>query len=166
MFVESAIAADQLDARGARIVETYVANLSHLDLLYASPESGDALVAEAEADPLRERWRAALGARYREADTVGWVERVLADASGGDDTGDGSDGDTASVEDTGPADTASADDSGDDSEGGPPAGGDSGCAGCASGTRGAVGGIPMLLLAFGVMVRRRGRRCRAGADSG
>jgi hypothetical protein len=152
VFVESATAADQLDARGARIVETYVANLSHLDLLYASPESGDALVAEAGADPLRERWKAALGARYREADTVGWVERVLADASGGDDTGDGSDGDT------GPADTASAEDSagGDDTgdDAARPAGGDAGCAGCAS-ARGELGVLPMLVLAFGVMARRR-----------
>lgn len=139
VFVASATAADQLDARGARIVDTYVANLSHLDLLYASPETGDALIAEAEADPLEDRWKAALGARYREADTVGWVARALADAPvdpATDDTAVDSAGDTAAG---GGGDTAS----------------EEGCAGCGTGAGGGLAVLPLALVAVGVRRRRR-----------
>ena len=51
-------------------------DLSHLDLLYASPVTGELLLAEAEADPVEDGWKAGLGERYIVADTLGWVERV------------------------------------------------------------------------------------------
>lgn len=143
VFVSSASAGDRLGARGAVVAESYVANLSHLDLLYASPETGDALEAEAEADPLHDRWKAALGARYREADTVGWVERVLADAPVDTGGGDTAGGDTAGDTAGGPGDTAA------------DGGGTAGCAGCASGGTGALAVWPLVGLAVVVGRRRR-----------
>ena len=84
VFVDSATRADALTARGATVVESRVVDLSHLDLLYASPITGQLLQDEAAADPDL-AWLGAVGARYAAADTLGWVEGVLADDTAGDD---------------------------------------------------------------------------------
>ena len=164
VFVTSATAGDRLTARGAEVVETYVANLSHLDLLYASPITGSLLIAEAEADPLENRWMAAVGARYIEADTLGWVERVLADEvvdtggdTGGDtdtdtdtDTGGDTEEDTDAPDDTGPVvDT----DTGDDA----PKPDEEGCGGgCAApGQPGGAGTLALALAGLALARRRR-----------
>lgn len=102
VFVDSATAADRLTGRGAQVVDTYVANLSHLDLLYASPITGQ-LLADAAAEPDGEAWMAAVGARYTEADTINWVEDALAED---EDTGDTGGGDTGVPDDSGLGDTA------------------------------------------------------------
>lgn len=98
VFVSSATDAGALTARGAEVVESKVVDLSHLDLLYASPITGELLIEDAATDPTL-AWEAALGERYIAADTIGWVEGVLAEdptapgeadtgtASGGDETG-------------------------------------------------------------------------------
>lgn len=90
VFVSSALAADTLTGRGAVVVETRTANLSHLDLLYASPITGQLMQDQAAADADL-AWLGALGERYAAEDTLGWVERVLADDPtvdpGGADTG-------------------------------------------------------------------------------
>ena len=86
VFTDSALHADTLTARGASVVQTRTVNLSHLDLLYASPVTGDLMIAEADAHPLENAWMRSLGERYTEADTIGWIEAVLADDPEPDDT--------------------------------------------------------------------------------
>jgi hypothetical protein len=112
--------------------------LSHLDMLVASPETGQALI-DAATTP-GEAWKRALGERYVAADSVGWVVAALADAGGPDDTDDtGSGGDDTGVGDTGVGgdtdDTDVADDTGDtDRRGaGPAESGGCGCDGAAVG---------------------------------
>lgn len=94
VFVSSATAATALTARGAELVESKVVNLSHLDLLYASPITGELLIEDAATDPGL-AWEAAIGQRYIEADTIGWVEGALAEDAGDppEDTGDTAPGD-------------------------------------------------------------------------
>jgi hypothetical protein len=94
VFVSSATASERLTARGAKVVSTHVANLSHLDLLYASPITGEMLVDAGAADD-DDAWMIAFGERYTEEDTIGVVEGWLADEAGG------STGDTGGAEDTG-----------------------------------------------------------------
>lgn len=113
VFVDSATAIDRLTGRGAEVVDTYVANLSHLDLLYASPITGELLIEAAAANPDEDGWMAAFGERYTEADTINWVDDALAEDedTGGDDSGDtGDTGGDDTAEDSG--DTA-VDDTGD-----------------------------------------------------
>ncbi len=174
VFIDSATQAERLTARGAEVVQTYVANLSHLDLLYASPITGQLLIDGAETDPTENGWMAAFGARYIEADTLGWVEDVLADDSsavdtddtGTDDTGlDDTEVDDTEVDDTEVDDTESDgtgsdgtefDDTGSD---GTNADGDqvnpktSGC-GCAAGSRLPLS-LPLLALPLLIAVPRR-----------
>lgn len=88
VFVQSALYAEALTGRGARVVEARTVELSHLDVLYASPVTGELLQEEAAADPLREGWKEAWGQRYAQADTLGWIDEVLADEAPEDtDTG-------------------------------------------------------------------------------
>ncbi len=108
VFVTSATDASALTARGAVVVRTKTVGVSHLDLLSASPSTGAALITASAADP-DDAWMADLGTRYTEADTIGWVEAVLADGAGGDDTGEDAEDDSAGAADTGPADTGPAD---------------------------------------------------------
>lgn len=82
VFVDSALDPDALTARGALVVERAAVALSHLDLLYASPLTGELLVEAAEAGGPEDAWMRAFGARYTEADTIGWIERALADPPG------------------------------------------------------------------------------------
>ncbi len=165
VFVESAGGLDRLAGRGATVVQTDTVNLSHIDLLYASPITGQLLIDAAGADG-GEAWMAAVGARYTSEDSIGWVDRALAedDTGGGDpgDTGGGNDtGDTAGGNDTAVTDTAAgADDTAtdgmqdvDDGKGGAWGG----CEGC-NGTGTAPAGILGVLAA--VFVRRR-RETRA-----
>jgi pimeloyl-ACP methyl ester carboxylesterase len=147
VFTTSATHADALTARGAVVQDTYVANLAHLDLLYASPITGQILIDAGEADPTEDGWMRAVGQRYVDADTLGWLEQVLADPAGPGDSGDT--GDTGVVDDTG------ADDTGDTDRG--PLDGDGGwaanCDGCA-GAPGAPAGW-LLVLAGAALLRRR-----------
>jgi uncharacterized protein (TIGR03382 family) len=104
VFVESGTDAGALTARGAILVETRKANLSHLDLLYASPITGDLLIQEAQADPLENGWMQGVGERYIEEDTIGQVELWLEDPedSGGEDSEVDSEGGEDSATDSEP----------------------------------------------------------------
>ncbi len=116
VFVSSATHTDNLTARGAAVGEVKIVNLSHLDLLYASPITGQLLIDDAATDPVEKGWQVGVGERYIVADTINWVEAVLADPP--DDSG------TTPTDDTGVTPT---DDTGvpatDDSD--PPANEDS-----------------------------------------
>jgi len=79
VFVDSALDATALDARGAQIAEARQANLSHIDLLYASPITGELLIETAESGPDEGLWARGVGKRYAEEDTLGWVQEILAD---------------------------------------------------------------------------------------
>jgi pimeloyl-ACP methyl ester carboxylesterase len=81
VFVDSALNASALDARGALVVESRTANLSHIDLLYASPITGQLLVDAADAGGPDDQWARGVGKRYTSEDTLGWMEAVLADPS-------------------------------------------------------------------------------------
>ncbi len=160
VFVGSALWTDTLTARGAHVVETAVVDLSHIDLLYASPITGELLVEAAGDDPGLQ-WMAALGERYTDADTLGWIERVLADDDGGSDTGtadggssDGgsADGGTADAGDDGGADTATSGDTG--AMAGDPAVTNGGCGRCSSARGPAAAGWALLLALLGIRRRR------------
>ena len=89
VFVDSALDERAITARGGSVTESYTANLSHLDLLYASPITGDLLVQAADAGGPDEQWMRGVGLRYTEADTLGFIVRVLEDPPGtGTETGD------------------------------------------------------------------------------
>ncbi len=142
VFVTSATKAENLTKRGAVVKETYIANLSHIDLLYASPITGQLLIDASAGNPA-DAWMASVGQRYIEADTLGWVERVLADEPGPDDTDPNDTGDTA-PDDTGSSET-------DDPDNGLL----KGCEGCASGA--AQPPAFGLLVGLGLLLRRRSR---------
>ena len=95
VFTTSSTHTEMLTERGADVVEVKTVNLSHMDLLYASPITGQALVDLADSAPENEYMRP-YGERYIEADTLGWLVEVLADP--GSDTGDT--GDTTDTADT------------------------------------------------------------------
>lgn len=147
VFVSSATQADTLTGRGAEVKESKVVNLSHLDLLYASPITGELMIEAAAEDPDM-AWYASFGERYIEADTIGWVEDVLADEVEPGDSGDGGDSaDTGGELDSDPVDGD--DGSGQNPEEADPAGG---CGACA-GVPGASGWLG--LVALGLLRRRR-----------
>jgi MYXO-CTERM domain-containing protein len=90
VFVDSALQEAAVDARGAVVVEAKVAHLSHLDLLYASPITGQLLIDLADDGGLDDSWARGVGKRYTREDTLGWIEGVLADdpSTGAGDTAD------------------------------------------------------------------------------
>jgi hypothetical protein len=92
VFVDSALMAETLTGRGARVTLAETRDLSHLDLLYASPITGGLLQDAAAEDPTNNGWMEGVGARYIAEDSLGWVEAALADP-GGSDGGDGGTGD-------------------------------------------------------------------------
>lgn len=130
VFLDSALAGSALTARGAVIVEAETKDLSHLDLLYASDVTGELLI-EAGNDE-GEEWMVAVGERYAEENSLGWLVEVLADEETSD-TEDTDSTDTDSESDTEVSDT---DDSTDETD---PGARLQDCAGC-SGT-----GVPMPL---------------------
>ncbi|RME24583.1 MAG: hypothetical protein D6798_10875 [Deltaproteobacteria bacterium] len=173
VFVDSALQADTLTARGARVVESAVVDLSHVDLLYASPVTGE-LLEEAAGDDPQLQWMAALGQRYAEADTLGWIERVLADDAGGGDTGGT---DTGGADTGGPdggtpdggtaADGGAADTGGVTGGAGDPAPDESGvtnggCGRCSSTRDPGTGGAALLLVLAAIRRRRRPGARRSG----
>jgi triacylglycerol lipase len=85
VFVDSATREAPITARGGTISESYIADLSHLDLLYASPITGELLIEAADEGGPDEQWMRGVGQRYAEADTLGFLERVLADPPGSED---------------------------------------------------------------------------------
>jgi hypothetical protein len=172
VFVDSALQETTLTARGAVVVDATTRNLSHLDLLYASPITGQLLIDAGEADPEADGWMRAVGERYTEADTLGWVEAALADPETGDDGGSdgGSDGGTGGDDGgDGSGDDGGGDGSGDEG------GGEQGTtddvddtASAAEGNDGkwdggrcstvtATGGMVAWLAVLGVAARRRER---------
>lgn len=82
VFLSSASDDRAVTARGGAVVERYAADVSHLDLLYASPITGQLLIDAADAGTAADAWMRGVGARYTAADTLGWIERVLADPPG------------------------------------------------------------------------------------
>lgn len=88
VFVSSATDTSALTARGARVEEVQIVNLSHLDLLYASTITGQLLIDASEEEGGRP-WQRAFGERYIQADALGWLERVLADEEPEPDEGTG-----------------------------------------------------------------------------
>jgi triacylglycerol lipase len=157
VFTTSALDASALTARGAEVVATREADLSHLDLLYASPITGGLLQDAAAQDPLENGWMTGVGARYTAEDTIGQVEDWLADPENPDDTGEPTDDTgTGPTDDTGtqPQDDSATQDSdgvGNDSEADD--GRDPGSCGCSSATPGAWGWLG--LVAMGLLIRRR-----------
>ena len=135
VFTTSALDEDALTARGAVVVEAKTANLSHLDLLYASEHNADLLAEAAAEDPSEDAWKGALAERYAEADTVGWLAEVLADPDTGGDGGGGSDG---SGSDGGGSDGGGTDGGGTDGSGSD-GGADSGGADTGTPTSGKTG---------------------------
>jgi triacylglycerol lipase len=154
VFTDSATYGAALTARGSVIQETRTANLSHLDLLYASTVTGSLLIAQGNADPQEDGWMTAVGARYQSEDTLGWVQDVLADPEPADTGDSGDTADTGLEEtggetgDTGPSDSAP---SGMTS----PSGGD--CRGGCSNNSGPVNGALLGLILFLVPLLRQGR---------
>ena len=150
VFVDSATDSSGLTSRGAVVVDSYVANLSHLDLLYASPITGELLKEDALTDPTEKGWEDPLGDRYIEADTIGWVDVALAeDVDPGDDGG----GDGGGGEDTG-GDGGGGDEGAGAELNTDPLGGSRGCGACSSAGAGGAGGWALLGL-LGLLVRRR-----------
>ncbi|GDX81611.1 hypothetical protein LBMAG42_34220 [Deltaproteobacteria bacterium] len=152
VFLTSATAQERLTARGAVVKDVHVANLSHLDLLYASPITGELLIDAGAADN-DDAWMIAFGERHTSEDTIGVVEDWVADAdTGGDDTGDTGGDDTAS-EDSGTDDTAAEDTGGKDHPGDIPGNLPEECGACNGGS-----GAPValgVLAALGAVARRR-----------
>lgn len=155
VFTSSALKASALTARGAEVIATREADLSHLDLLYASPITGGLLQDAAAQDPLENGWMTGVGARYTAEDTIGQIDIWLADPDGPDDSGDPTDDSGPEpTDDTGPEpkdDSAEkeSDGVGYDSEGDD--GRDPGSCGCNS----AAPAGWMGLLALGLLLRRR-----------
>lgn len=106
VFETSALDEAAITHRGAVVVGTHTANLSHLDLLYASPITGQLLIdaANSDGDP----WERGVGKRYTAEDTIGWAEGVLADEADTDttDTSDTSNPNDTDTTDTGGHDTS------------------------------------------------------------
>ncbi|MCP4805817.1 MAG: hypothetical protein GY913_03245 [Proteobacteria bacterium] len=143
VFVDSATRVETLTGRGAQVGEVRVVDLAHLDLLYASPVTGQILIDAGDADPTEDGWMRAVGERYVEADTLGWVVEVLADP---EEPGD-----------TGPLDTDEPTDTGDLDGSGNPGGGAGvlrNCDGCATSTSSPGAGLTLL---FGALLWRRRR---------
>ena len=160
VFTDSATHSSALTARGAVVHETRTANLSHLDLLYASTLTGSLLIAQGEADPTEDGWKIAVGARYQSEDTLGWVQEILADPEPADtgDTGEtgetGDTGDTADSADTGLEETgAETGDTGPGDSGTSPS--EKGCGGgCNSNSSPASGALLALILLFIPLLRQ------------
>jgi triacylglycerol lipase len=125
VFEASAMATAGLLSRGAPLLEARTFSLSHLDLLFASPELGAALVAQGDADPANAGYLRALGQRWIDADSVGWIRGLLADPDAGDDddSAGSDDDDLADDDDSAPDDDDLADDDdvADDDDGAPEA---------------------------------------------
>ena len=153
VFLTSATDGDRLTGRGAEVKEVHVANLSHLDLLYASPITGDLLVtAGAQNDD--DSWMIAFGNRYTEEDTIGVVEDWLADeAVDPGDTGDTADTGAVDTGDSGNGDTDTGTPGKLDPDGTPPGQLPEECGAC-NGGESAPFGLG-LLVAAGLLARRR-----------
>jgi triacylglycerol lipase len=113
LFAGSASATQTLLGRDAELLESRGVDLSHLDLLLASPGTGAMLVAQGEADPDLVHLRA-LGQRWIDGDSLGWIADIL--ALGEDEPGDDDDSAVADDDDVQPDDDDStvADDDDDD----------------------------------------------------
>ncbi len=152
VFVDSAADEGAVNARGAAVT-VRTANLSHLDLLYASPITGELLIEAADEGAPEDAWMRGVGRRYVSEDTIGWMDEVLADPPsepGPTETG----GDTGLPSDTGAPPTGGTDT--------PPAGEpppsefDRPCGGCDP-TGGGPGVVPAALAALLLLSRRRAR---------
>ncbi len=128
IFVESALRDRTLTGRGAIVVEEKTVDLAHLDLLYASEITGQILIDAGDANPEDNAWQRAFGERYKTANTLDWVEAVLADEASGDDGGGvgGDDGGTGSDDGSGAGGGTGGDDGGDTTDGGDDGGDDGG----------------------------------------
>ena len=152
VFVESATQTRTLTGRGAPVEDVHVANLSHLDLLYASDITGALLVDAGEADPVSDGWMVSVGQRYTEENSLLWIEEALAEDA---DTGSPDDDTGTTGDDTGPAGDDTGTDGTPDGEDDP--GTKGGCGACSASPSGAgaLGGWALLL---GVLATARRRR--------
>ena len=139
VFISSALYGRSVTARGAVIVEKKKVNLSHLDLLYASPITGDLLIEAGEANPSEDLWMRGLGRRYTEADSLNWIAGVLSDDAVFDDLDDLDDSGDTGVGAPGFADA-------DITDWQRP------CGGCSTGREAPLGAV---LLVLGLLYRRR-----------
>ena len=157
VFCDSARRLQVVTGRGASVRWDHVAHLSHLDLLYASPLTGARMIEAAAEDPIEDGWMADLGQRYTDEDTIGWLETVLRDEGGEDDTG--SPGDTGDPHDTSADDTAADDTAADDTAADDTAAGDGQPQGGGCGCHAGPGApLPFLGLAAALLWRRRPSR--------
>ena len=137
VFRSSALDADAVTARGAS-VQVATVNLSHLDLLYASPITGQALIDAADAGTDANAWERGVGKRYISEDSIGTVETWIADEP----------------QDTGTTDTGAVD-TGADTGGPPPM--ERPCGGCTSAPGGGIDVAGLLLTIALLGWRRRWR---------
>ncbi|MCA9490994.1 MAG: hypothetical protein KC621_13790 [Myxococcales bacterium] len=79
LFVDSALAVQNLTARGATVVQTRVAALSHTELMIASDTMGAIMHSLGDADPEEGAWMHARADRYIAEDTTAWMLEMLAD---------------------------------------------------------------------------------------
>ena len=162
LFAGSTSATETLLGRGALLLESHGVELSHLDLLLASPGTGAMLVAQGEADPDQVHLRA-LGQRWIEGDSLGWIADIL--ALGEEDPGDDDDSAVVDDDDAGPDDDDSAtdddDDQLDDDDSAGPGREAPFTEGCDCGQAGRAGGPWWLLLPLAWLGARR----RAGPRS-
>lgn len=85
LFLDSALAAQNVTARGAPVVETHIAAVSHTELLIASDTMGYTMHALASADPEEGDWMIDRGDRYITEDTPAWIAAKLVDPPGDGD---------------------------------------------------------------------------------
>jgi pimeloyl-ACP methyl ester carboxylesterase len=78
LFLDSALATQNVTARGAVVSATRVVDISHTELLIASDTFGAVMQSLAGDDP-ENAWMIDRGQRYIDADTLGWVRDQLAD---------------------------------------------------------------------------------------
>jgi len=155
VFTASAQSVDGLLSRGAELVDSYEADLNHVDLLFASVTLGEALIARGEASPEEDGWLVPVGERWVEADTLGWLAALLADGEvepGDDDdaAGDDDDDDDSAPQDD---DDSAPQDDDDSAAAAPPSMTSCGCAS----TPTAGGGLTLLAPGLLLVSRRRRR---------
>lgn len=160
LFVDSATDTAALTARGARVLDVYVADVAHRDLTFCGLEKAEELARQAEDDPVGHGWAAAVAERCAAADTLGWIAGILARDESGEDEEEEEDEEEDSED--GPedgADTGETDSGVDSWSRDRPSPRGAGTVGCAAVDGTGAGGLGLLLAGLSAgCVRRRGAR--------